>query len=1235
MSHYAFMSHQTNDLNSPTPRPDDFIHIDYPDALPVSKRHQEIIHTIQEHPVVIICGTTGSGKTTQLPKMVYQAGFGRTKRIGITQPRRLAATGMAQRVAEETHAELGQKIGVHVRFQNQTNEHTTIKFMTDGILLAETRHDRNLNQYDALIIDEAHERSLNIDFLLGYIKTLLTKRPDLKLIISSATLDAESFSTFFDNAPVLEVEGRTYPVEDLFLPPEKDEELPQHILRAIQSINDIDPNGDVLIFLPGEREIRLTSEKLKGQRWPATEILPLYGRLSMRDQQRVFKPGNARRIILATNVAETSITIPRIHYVIDSGLVRMSRYNPRTHVQGLQIEHISQASARQRRGRCGRITDGICIFLYSQKTLENSPQFTDPEIRRTSLAGVILQMSLLQLPSIDRFPFIDPPQHNRIHEGYRTLTDIGALDANRSITALGREMARLPIDPHLGRMLLQARQENVLQELFILTAFLSIPDARERPTEKVDAADRAHRQWAEPTSDFISILNLWKQIESDLGQHPSHTQLHKFCTHNFINFKRILEWRNLVSDLRTQTNELKWKLPKNKPIEEISYTPVHRSILAGIPANIGCKSEDRSFEGARNRRFHIFPGSALFQKSPRWVMTFALVETTRLYARICAQIDPEWLIEIAPHLCKSVYNQPHWDAEKGFVYARESHFSGGLQISHGCNIHYGPIQPHQARELFIKEALLKNNIHLEHPQLQSFLNSLQEVQQLEEKIRRPGLLFDAENTYAQLDQQLGPNVYSTQNLSDWLDEHPLHIERQQMIYSDREAIPLDHFPDRLIIDETPFSLIYTFKPGGELDGIALVCPSNELALLSPTALDWLVPGWLPEKVERLLKTLPKPIRSTLHPLATCAAAFSQRTPELTQHLTTALAHYLQQNHQLPVDPDDFNTDTLPPFLNMKVIEMKGDEIVTIHQQLCEADQRQSARDHVKTLFSKWEIPPQSSWPGNELPPEIICSDRKKTRGYPALYATSEGIGRTIYRFLIEATTSHEIALAKLFRMTHPTAITYIEKRPPIPTPTQLELAAIDSHFFNDLMDRSIILALDPSQSQPIRDPHHFKTQADLARANLYESFEKETHQCTELLRSRSDLLSKLEAIQPPPESQQDIELQLGFLFRPGFIRTPHLHDRYPRYLRALQIRLQRLRNNPQADERKRNEIEPFLDRLSDRLLQTDNINQAHRLIEFAMLIEEFRINRFAPEIKTPHKISVQRLEEVWQSLQSD
>ncbi|WP_372799309.1 ATP-dependent RNA helicase HrpA, partial [Pontiella sp.] len=524
-------------------------------------------------------------------------------------------------------------VGCQVRFDDQTCDETIIKFMTDGILLAETQHDRHLLQYDCLIIDEAHERSLNIDFILGYLKNLLKLRPDLKIVISSATLDAESFSSFFDHAPVIEVEGRTYPVEDFFLPPGKDEELSNHILRAMRWINDVDDQGDVLIFLPGEREIRDATKKLEGRHFKNTEVLPLFGRLSMGEQQRVFKVGGRRRIILATNVAETSITIPGIHYVIDSGLVRLSRYNPRTQVQGLQIEQVSQASARQRRGRCGRVTDGICVYLYDQEVLENSAAYTDPEIRRTSLAGVILQMDMLNLPSIDQFPLIDPPQTALVNEGYKTLYDIGAIDEARKLTDLGKQIARFPLDPHLARMILQAKEEGVLPEVLVLAAFLSIQDVRERPTEKADAADLAHAKWKDPKSDFITILNLWNDVED--ARRESHGRLRKFCKSNFVNYRRVMEWRNLWQDLRASVKELNHKgtkSPKGRSSSTLSlsgseYDLIHRSLLAGLPANIGLKGEDREFTAARNRKFFIFPGSGLFKKPPDWVMTFSLVET--------------------------------------------------------------------------------------------------------------------------------------------------------------------------------------------------------------------------------------------------------------------------------------------------------------------------------------------------------------------------------------------------------------------------------------------------------------------------------------------------------------------------------------------------------------------------------------------------------------------------------
>ncbi|MDH3981850.1 MAG: ATP-dependent RNA helicase HrpA, partial [Kiritimatiellaceae bacterium] len=692
--------------------------LDYPEILPISGKRADIQTLIEKHQVVIVCGTTGSGKTTQLPKIALEAGTGKTGRIGVTQPRRLAATGMARRVAEEMETDYGKGVGCQVRFDDSTCDETIIKFMTDGILLAETQRDRQLLQYDCLIIDEAHERSLNIDFLLGYIKNLLNVRPDLKIVISSATLDAESFSTFFNNAPVIEVEGRTYPVEDFFLPPSKDEELSNHILRAMRWISDVDDHGDVLIFLPGEREIKDATKKLEGQHWKNTEVLPLFGRLSMSEQQRVFKVGGRRRIILATNVAETSITIPGIHYVIDSGQVRLSRFNPRTQVQGLQIEQVSQASARQRRGRCGRVTDGICIYLYDKETLENSAQYTDPEIRRTSLAGVILQMDLLGLPPIEQFPLIDPPHSALVREGYKALQDIGAIDEDRKLTMLGRDISRFPTDPHLARMIVQAKKEGSLQEILILVAFLSIQDVRERPTEKADAADLAHNQWKDPKSDFITILNLWTAVEET--RRESHGALRKFCKNNFVNYRRIMEWRNLWQDLRGTVKELKWynhKDPKNSKnhkektsrslsLNSSEYDLIHRSLLAGLPANIGFKGEEREFTAARNRKFFIFPGSGLFKNPPQWVITFSLVETTRLYARIVAEIQPEWLEDVAPHLCKAVYKNPAWNADKGFVYAQESILSGGLTIAEGRNVHFGPINPEEARKIFIREGIV-------------------------------------------------------------------------------------------------------------------------------------------------------------------------------------------------------------------------------------------------------------------------------------------------------------------------------------------------------------------------------------------------------------------------------------------------------------------------------------------------------------------------------------------------
>ncbi len=1239
----------------------------YPDILPISGKRDDIHKLIEENQVVIVCGTTGSGKTTQLPKIVLEAGAGKTGRIGVTQPRRLAATGMARRVAEEMGTDYGKGVGCQVRFDDSTCDETIIKFMTDGILLAETQNDRHLLQYDCLIIDEAHERSLNIDFLLGYLKNLLAVRPDLKIVISSATLDAESFSAFFDDAPVITVEGRTYPVEDFFLPPGKDEELANHILRAMRWISDVDDQGDVLIFLPGEREIKDATKKLEGQHFKNTAVLPLFGRLSMGEQQRVFTVGGRRRIILATNVAETSITIPGIHYVIDSGLVRLSRYNPRTQVQGLQIEQVSQASARQRRGRCGRVTDGICIYLYDKDTLENSAAYTDPEIRRTSLAGVILQMDMLGLPSIDRFPLIDPPQSALINEGYRTLQDIGAIDEDRKLTPMGRDIAAFPVDPHLARMIVQARDEGALAEVLILVAFLSIQDVRERPTEKADAADLAHKQWLDPKSDFITILNLWNAVEAERGQGGSHGRLRKYCKKNFINYRRVMEWRNLWQDLRGTVHDLHWKLNHEVTKSSKEQTGrssslggeqnnthcdlVHRSLLAGLPANIGLKGEEREFQGARGRKFFIFPGSALFKKPPEWVMTFALVETTKVYARIVAEIQPEWLVSVAPHLCKPVYTKPEWNADAGFVYAKESMVSGGLTLTHGKNVHFGPINPEEARTIFIREGMVPGNLSTHGGWLKLHQRMLDDINALEEKIRRPGALLDSDAIYAHFDEVLPPDVYSVKSLENWLRKSKARIAMRlkDAIFPQSTPILPEDYPDELVFHEEPFHLIYTFDPGEKLDGIAIVCPTSKLAFLPDWAPDWLVPGWLEEKVNRLLRTLPKNLRSTISPIDQTARAFctsrrdacdtksavlpASRRPAPEGPLLDALSRWLQNEFKLPVDATDFDESNLPAFLQMKVIETQGDEIIKIHTSLSDEHRLNAQMSGAALAFSKWSLPPQKSWPGDVLPEFITANDAAQTRGYPALTDEKGGVGRKAFPSPVDAEYAHRAGLVRLFRIQQADQVKYVEKRPPFTPTLQLTLSAIDGDFLSDFMNAAIVDALTNDGRLEIRDAETFAKRSVEARAILFETASERAASVAGMIEQREAIVKALGGLDADFDIRHDLEMQLEFLFRPGFLQTPDVCSRYPRYLKAMQMRIQRIRNNPQADQRKLEEIVPFQLKLSEKLLESENIAEAHELMEFAMLLEEFRVNRFAPEIKTPVKVSAQRLEEAWQKLQ--
>jgi ATP-dependent helicase HrpA len=1054
------------------------------------------------------------------------------------------------------------------------------------------------------------------------------------------------------------VEGRTYPVEDFFLPPGKDEELSNHILRAMRWISDVDDQGDVLVFLPGEREIRDATKKLEGQHWKNTEVLPLFGRLSMGEQQRVFKPGGRRRIILATNVAETSITIPGIHYVIDSGQVRLSRFNPRTQVQGLQVEQVSQASARQRRGRCGRVTDGICIYLYDKDTFDGSAQYTDPEIRRTSLAGVILQMDLLGLPPIEQFPLLDPPQPALVREGYKALQDIGAIDENRKLTPLGRDIARFPTDPHLARMIVQARDEGALPEILVLVAFLSIQDVRERPTEKAEAADLAHKQWMDPKSDFITILNLWNFIETERGAGGSHGKLRKLCKKNFINYRRVMEWRNLWKDLRKINVDAKSTDRSTATRQDAASTfdQIHRSLLAGLPANIGLKGEEREFTAARNRKFFIFPGSGLFKKPPEWVMVFALVETTKLYARMVAEIKPEWLEDVAPHLCKSVYKKPEWSPEKGFVYAKESIVSGGLTLLDGRPVHYGPLNPEAARKIFIRDAMVPGNMTTHGGWLKLHHRMLDDIAALEEKIRRPGALLDHDSIFDHFDRLLPADVYSVKMLEQWVRKTHARIAMRMAdaMYPQSTPITPADYPDSLTFHHEEFQLVYTFDPGEELDGIALVCPTVKLAFLPNWAPDWLVPGWLEEKVSRLLRTLPKNLRTTIAPIDKTAKAFyhtslsmgetkplilkgelplhTSQSVIFEQPLLDALSAYLQQEFRIPVDATDFDESTLPEFLRMKVIETDGDKIVRVHSSVSDEHRLTAHRSSTELAFSKWTLPPQKTWPGDVLPEFITSEDSKKTRGYPALTSEATGVGRRVFLSHADAEASHRAGLTRLFRIQQADQVKYVEKRPPFPPMIQLAVSAIDENFLTDFFDATIHEALTNDGRLELRDAATFAKRAADARSTLYEIAEENAGLLEDMLKQREKTAEALGDLPGEYDSLHDLEMQLAFLFRPGFLQTLDVFTRYPRYLKAMQIRIQRIRNNAPADLRKLAEIEPFQNQLNDSLLECDDIGSAHDLIEFAMLLEEFRVNRFAPEIKTPAKISAKRLEEAYNTI---
>jgi len=896
----------------------------FPAELPITQRLEEIRDLIREHQVIVLCGETGSGKSTQLPKICLSLGRGVFGRIGHTQPRRIAARSLAARIASELGESVGQSVGYKVRFRDQVGDATQIKLMTDGILLAEVRHDRDLSEYDTLIIDEAHERSLNIDFLLGYCHQLLSRRPDLKLIVTSATIDPARFSRHFGDAPVIEVSGRTYPVEVRYRPPaepgagERDESMQQAIVDAIDELS-LDGRGDILVFLSGEREIRETAETLRKHRMLDSEVIPLYARLSPRDQARVFAPSGRRHIVLSTNVAETSLTVPGIRYVIDSGFARISRYSARSKIQRLPIERISRASAEQRTGRCGRVAEGISIRLYDEEDLNARPAYTEPEIQRTNLAAVILQMATLGFGDIGAFPFIEPPDGRLIRDGYKLLEELAAVDPGHKVTRLGRRLARLPVDPRIGRMLIAAAETGCLRELIVIAAALSVQDPRERPPEKRAEADEAHAQFADERSDFIAWLKLWAFLE-DNRRHLTRRKFERLCQRHFLSASRVREWHDVQVQLRVQLHELGYR--DNQ--QDADYATLHRALLSGLLSHIGMRTQGaaRDYLGARNRRFFVFPGSGLFAKQPKWAIAAELVETTKLYARTVAAIEPEWIEPLAAHLIRRSYSAPRWQGRRGQVTADEKVSLYGLPIVPRRKVNYGPLDPGTAREIFIRFGLTERDMNSRAPFWRHNRELIEELHAIEAKSRRRDILVDEDVIYGFYANRVPEGVYSVAQLESWLRRLPpeqakiLHMRLGDLQRADLNADWVAQFPDRLELGGTRLPLHYHFAPGEPDDGVTVKVPLTVLGQLTPGLVDRLVPGLLLEKITALMKGLPKALRRQLVPVPDYAERCLQALPVSDLPLIQILGATLKRLSGLHIPEDAWQVDQLPGHLRM-------------------------------------------------------------------------------------------------------------------------------------------------------------------------------------------------------------------------------------------------------------------------------------------------------------------------------
>lgn len=1217
----------------------------FPESLPVSQRKVEIQKLLSEHQVIVVAGETGSGKTTQLPKMCLELGFGNLGMIGHTQPRRIAARSVATRIAEELETELGDLVGYKVRFNDQISDDTQIKLMTDGILLAEIQNDRFLNQYSCLIIDEAHERSLNNDFILGYLKQLLPRRRDLKLIITSATIDVERFSKHFNNAPIIEVSGRTYPVEVRYRPvvEEDDQDQLQGILNAVDELQ-AEGRGDILIFMNGEREIRDTAEALQKQNLKHTEILPLFARLSAQEQNKIFHPSGLNRIVLATNVAETSLTVPGIKYVIDPGTARISRYSYRTKVQRLPIEPISQASANQRKGRCGRVSEGVCIRLYSEEDFNSRPEFTDPEILRTNLASVILQMTALGLDDIEAFPFVDAPDKRHIQDGIKLLEELGAFEMVRTkagekrlLTRVGRQLAQLPVDPRLAKMILSAVNFGCVYEMMIIVSALSIQDPRERPQEKQQASDEKHRRFTDKKSDFLAFLNLWRYLQEQ-QKALSKNQFRRQCQKDFLNYLRIHEWQDIYHQIRLTVREM--GLPINS--EKAEYQQIHTALLSGLLSHIGLKeAEKQQYLGARNAHFAIFPNSVLFKKQPKWVMAAELVETSKLWGRMVAEIEPEWIEPLAEHLIKKSYSEPRWSKSRGAVIADEKVTLYGVPIVAARPVNYGAIDPTVSREIFIQSALVEGDWNTKHKFFKENQRLVREVEELEHKSRRD-ILVDDRTLFEFYDQRIGTEVVSQKHFDTWWkkaqqkDPELLNFERSFLINDDAAQVSKLDFPNFWHQGNLKLKLTYQFEPGTDADGVTVYIPLPLLNQVEMTGFDWQIPGLREELVIALIKSLPKSYRRNFVPAPNYAQAFLSRAVPLEKPLLDTLIYELRRMTGVTVEAEHWNWEQIPSHLKMtfRVVDENGKKIA---ESMNLDELKFNLKDRVQESISAVaddgiEQSGLHIWSFADLPQ---CYEQKQrgfsVKAFPAIVDEKDAVGIKLFETEFEQSVAMQQGLRRLLLLNVPSPIKYLHEK--LPNKAKLGLYFTPFGRVLDLIDDCIACAVDKLIADFggfVWDEAGFEKLRDFVRENLnevtvdiaqkVEQILTLTYQLNQRLKGKMDFTMAF--------ALSDIKSQLAGLVYQGFVQKSG-YDRLPdlqRYLQAIDKRIDKLAqdvNRDRAAMLRVEQVQQAYQQLLAKLPKSKPISD--EVAEIRYMIEELRVSLFAQQLGTKYQISDKRI----------